>query len=114
MLTFLAMYGPDSAFGWVVLLFLASLPIVAVCALILAVFIGVTRAALARIDHRTPQRTGQSPRTLRPRLPVYERVLRIGVADHAITTRPTDTRLDSGPGLAIPPIAASLFRADVG
>ena len=57
MLTFLAMYGPDSAFGWVVLLFIASLPIVAVCALILAVFVGVTRAALAR--NRPPDAPGQ-------------------------------------------------------
>jgi hypothetical protein len=53
MLTFLALYGPDSWFGWLVLLFVANLPLIALSALILVVILRVALAALAR--NRPPE-----------------------------------------------------------
>ena len=52
MLTFLAQYGPDSLSGWLVLLFVANLPLVVVSALVVVVIIRVALAAWAR--HRPP------------------------------------------------------------
>jgi hypothetical protein len=51
--TFLAQYGPDSTFGWLLLLLVANLPLVAVSALILAVIFIAARAALGR--YRPPE-----------------------------------------------------------
>ena len=48
MLTFLALYGPDSVFGWLVLLFVANLPLLVVSALVVVVIIRVALAAWAR------------------------------------------------------------------
>ena len=54
MLTFLAMYGPDSWFGWLVLLFVASLPVVVLSAVVLVVIVRVALAALARYRPPAP------------------------------------------------------------
>ena len=48
MLTFLAQYGPDSLSGWLVLLFVANLPLLVVSALVVVVIIRVALAAWAR------------------------------------------------------------------
>ena len=52
MLTSLAQYGPDSQSGWLVLLFVANLPLLVVAALVVVVIIRVALAAWAR--HRPP------------------------------------------------------------
>jgi hypothetical protein len=51
MLTFLAVYGPDSWFGWLVLLFVASLPVLVLSAVVLVV---IVRIALAAMAHYRP------------------------------------------------------------
>ena len=48
MLTFLAQYGPDSLSGWLVLLFVANLPLLVVAALVVVVIIRVALAAWTR------------------------------------------------------------------
>ena len=48
MLTFLAQYGPDSLSGWLVLLFVAYLPLLVVVALVVVVIVRVAMAAWAR------------------------------------------------------------------
>ena len=53
MLTFLAQYGPDSLSGWLVLLFVANLPLLLVSALVVLVVIRVAVAAWAR--YRPPE-----------------------------------------------------------
>ena len=57
MLTFLALYGPDSWFGWLVLLFVANLPLIALSALILVVIVRVALTVLAR--YRPPAPSAQ-------------------------------------------------------
>ena len=52
MLMPLAQYGPDSVSGWLVLLFVANLPLLVVSALVVMVVIRVALAARAR--HRPP------------------------------------------------------------
>ena len=52
MLMFLAQYGPDSLPGWLVLLFVANLPLLVVSVLVVLVIIRVVLAAWAR--HRPP------------------------------------------------------------
>ena len=53
MLTFLALYGPESLSGWLVLLFVANLPLLVVSALVVVVIIRVALAAWAR--YRPPE-----------------------------------------------------------
>ena len=53
MLMFLAQYGPDSLPGWLVLLFVANLPLLVVSALVVVVIVRVALTALAR--HRPPE-----------------------------------------------------------
>jgi hypothetical protein len=53
MLTFLAQYGPDSLSGWLVLLFVANLPLLVVSALVVVVVIRIALAARAR--YRPPE-----------------------------------------------------------
>ena len=48
MLTFLAQYGPDSLSGWLVLLFVANLPLLVVSAFVVVVIVRVAMAAWAR------------------------------------------------------------------
>ena len=54
MLTFLAQYGPDSLSGWLVLLFVANLPLLVVSALVVVVIIRVVLAAWARYRPPAP------------------------------------------------------------
>ena len=54
MQSLLAMYGPDSVFGWLVLLFLSYLPLLALCALVLGVIFRVTRGVMARYQPPDP------------------------------------------------------------
>ena len=54
MLTFLALYGPDSVFGWLVLLFVANLPLLVVSALVVVVIVRVALAAWARYQPPDP------------------------------------------------------------
>ena len=54
MLTLLAMYGPDSWFGWLVLLFVASLPVMVLSAVVLVVIVWVALAATARYRPQAP------------------------------------------------------------
>ena len=53
MLTFLALYGPESWFGWLVLLFVANLPVLVLSAVVLVLIIRVALAASAR--YRPPE-----------------------------------------------------------
>ena len=48
MLTFLALYGPESLFGWLVLVFVANLPLLVVSAVVVVVIIRIALAAFAR------------------------------------------------------------------
>ena len=57
MRTLLALYGPDSWFGWLVLVFVANLPLIALSALILVVILHVALTALAR--YRPPAPSAQ-------------------------------------------------------
>ena len=59
MLTFLALYGPDSVFGWLVLLFVANIPLLVVSALVVVVIVRVALAAWARYQPPDPS-TGES------------------------------------------------------
>ena len=54
MLTLLAMYGPDSWFGWLVLLIVASLPVLVLSAIVLVVIVRVALAAMARYRPPAP------------------------------------------------------------
>jgi hypothetical protein len=54
MQTFLAQYGPDSLSGWLLLLFVANLPLVVVSALVVAVIIRVALAAWTRYRPPAP------------------------------------------------------------
>ena len=54
MLTFMALYGPDSWFGWLLLLFVANLPLLVVSALVVVVIIPVALAAWARYRPPAP------------------------------------------------------------
>ena len=53
MTTLLALYGPESLFGWLVLVFVANLPLLVVSALVIVVIIRVALAAWAR--YRPPE-----------------------------------------------------------
>ena len=48
MLTLLALYGPDSWFGWLVLLVVSSLPVLVPSAVVVVVIVRVALAAMAR------------------------------------------------------------------
>jgi hypothetical protein len=48
MLWFLAQYGPDSVLGWLVLIFVAGAPVLALTALIVALVVAIGRATICR------------------------------------------------------------------
>jgi hypothetical protein len=54
MVTLLALYGPDSVFGWLVLLLVANLPLLVVSALVVFVIIRVALAAWPRCRPPSP------------------------------------------------------------
>jgi len=54
MLTFLAQYGPDSLSGWLMLLFVANLPLLIVSALVVVVIVCIALAAWARVRPLDP------------------------------------------------------------
>jgi hypothetical protein len=61
MLTFLAQYGPDSVLGWLLLLLVANLPLLALSGVILALFIAAARTALGRNRPPEPRPAPQLP-----------------------------------------------------